>query len=549
MARRSPATRAEVATSSCATLSKLCYPHRLSPARFVVFLWFAFLVGQASLCKAVPLRLASFNVEQGFEEPGTTSFDQAKAIIARVSPDVLAVVEAQSGSDTNNFFLIAEQLGYPHAAISGSTTLDTTLRTGVFSRYPILSTNAVRSPEGAVEMTRQNIVVKIDVPGTPNDPLIVVMHPKCCGSGLGQESFRRAIEMRRARETVEASSIPAIDNVFVVGDFNLVGTDVSFSSLPSGLPGRYKLDTNVVFPVIYRTNPAYYFAGTGIEQVPMAQVNGQTKTWTTRSSSSSVLDYIMASAPVRARGFQTEIYSSVLDTAGGGLPKPGPIPATNASSLAADHFFLFGDFELGGPEPAPVISWPVAAPIVGGQALGEAHLSGGAAAIPGVFAFASPEEIPPAGTIEREVVFTPEDTLDYTAVSQAVRVTVLHAVGAGFAAWSGGESPTETLLASYAIGGASSPSAHDGISAVTELAGEDLRITALVRTDDPDLEVRGETIGSFGEGWTEEGVSVRGEAEGVYQGGVAAGFERRIYAVPRSGTQRYLRLRAVLGGE
>ena len=538
-----------MATSSCATLSGLCYPLRLSPARFVVFLWFAFLVGQSSLCKAVPLRLASFNVEQGFESPGTASCDQAKAIIARVSPDVLAVVEARSGSDTNNFFLIAAELGYPHAVISGSSPLDTTLRTGVFSRYPIISTNAVRSPEGAVEMTRQNIVVKIDVPGTPNDPLIVVMHPKCC-SNYSRDSFRRAIEMRRARETVEASSIPAIDNVFVVGDFNLVGTDnVSFTAVPSDVPKSYKLAEDVAFPVVYRTNPAFYFAGTGIEQVPMAQVNGQTKTWTTRSSSSSVLDYIMASAPVRARGFQTEIYSSVLDTAGGGLPKPGPIPATNASSLAADHFFLFGDFELGGPEPAPVISWPVAAPIIAGQALGEAQLSGGAAAIPGVFAFAFPEEIPPVGTIEREAVFTPDDVLDYTAVSQAVSVTVLHATGGGFDAWSGGASPTEALLASYAIGGTSSPSAHDGVPALTELGGEELRITALVRTDDPGLEVRGETTGSFGAAWSTAGVVMRGEAEGVDQGGVPAGFERRICAVPRSGPQRYLRLRAVLGGE
>lgn len=259
------------------------------------------LCGLVAPLPAATIRLASYNIEQGFEAPGTTSFDQAAAVISRVGPDILAVVEPRGGTDATNFSAMAAALGYPHSLLSGSTSLDTTLRTGFFSRHPIVATNWVQSPAGAVEMTRQNLAVKIDVPGTPNDPTIIVVHLKCC-SNTSAESFRRTIELRCIRKFVVANTIPALDNVFVLGDYNLVGTDNAvFAALPpSGLPASYRLGADVTFPVTYRRDPAFYFAGTGLEPVPLAQVNGATKTWSTRASSASVLDYIVASAPARA---------------------------------------------------------------------------------------------------------------------------------------------------------------------------------------------------------------------------------------------------------
>ena len=495
---------------------------------------------------AATLRLATFNLELGVGAPGTTSYEQAKAVIARVNPDVLALVEVQGGADTNNFAALATDLGYAHTLLSstGVAVLDVSLRTGFFSRHPIVATNWVRSPVGALEMTRQNMAVKIDVPGTPKDPFIVVIHPKCCSSST-RDSFRRAIEMRRTRELVEASTLPAIDNVFVVGDFNLVGSDNAvFNALPTGLPTSYRLGADVTFPVTYRTNPAFYFPGLGLEQVVMAQVNGLTKTWSSRTTSSSVLDYIVASAPVRARGYQTEIYNSTLDVPGAGLPKFGSAPATNASSLASDHFLLFGDFNLGGPDPAPVISWPTASNLAAGQSLGQAVLSGGAGAIPGAFAFAAPATVPPVGTGDWNVIFTPQDQEDYTPVTNPVSVTVQSSHEPSlFEQWAGGDETAN--LATYALGGASSPTGHDGIPAGTSLEGNLLSFTTIVRTNDPSLVVTAQVASDVTLGpWSTNGVSRTNPAD---QSGVPGGTVRTIFSVDRgTNSALFLRLEATL---
>jgi hypothetical protein len=275
----------------------------------------------------------------------------------------------------------------------------------------------------------------------------------------------------------------------------------------------------------------------------MAQVNGATKTWTTRSGSSSVLDYILASAPVRARGYRTEIYSSTLDAGTNGLPKPGLRPATNASSLASDHFLLFGDFDLGGPDPAPVVSWPVASSIAAGQSLGEAVLSGGAAAIPGTFAFATPAFVPPAGTSAWDVVFTPQDQLDYTPLTNQVFVTVLPGQASSlFQQWAGGAE--DASLAAYAIGGASSATANDGIPSGTSL-GDVLSITAIVRTNDPGLSVTARAAEDAILGpWSTNGVS---RTVSTNQAGVPSGTERQIFSIDRGTNNRlFLRLDAIL---
>jgi endonuclease/exonuclease/phosphatase family metal-dependent hydrolase len=501
---------------------------------------------------AVTVRVATFNILQGFEAPGTDSFEQAAAVMARVDADIVGVVEARSGTNEAVYFRqMAERLGYPYAVLSGTTPLDTTLRTAVFSRFPIVMTNWVQSPVGAVEMTRQNLGVKIDVPGTPNDPLIVVVHPKCCSSSSGQESFRRAIEMRRVREFVEANSIPALDNVFVVGDFNLVGTDnIEFGSLPSGLPQRYVLGSDVVWPVEYRRDPDFYFSTVSMARVPMAQVNGATKTWSTRTSSSSVLDYIMASAPVRSRPFRTEVYNSALDVAGAGLPKTGPVPATNASSLASDHYLLFGDFDLGPPPPAPVLEWPSAGSLIEGQRLAASVLTGGVAGVAGGFSFALPDFVPPQGDGSYALVFTPSDVENYGPVTNQISVTVTSAGpgSATFETWLDGQTPSAELLLRYTLGGATSPTATDGVPPQTTLTGNNLSITAIVRTNDPNLSVVGQAVTDLvGGAWSANGVTMAPAGD---QGGVPEGCQRQIFSTPRGlDGKKFLRLESTLSAQ
>jgi hypothetical protein len=73
----------------------------------------------------------------------------------------------------------------------------------------------------------------------------------------------------------------------------------------------------------------------------------------------------------------------------------------------------------------PVISTlPAASPIVFGQTLSNATLSGGSASVAGGFAFTNPTTAPSAGTSTHEVTFTPSDASNHHSATANVSVTV-----------------------------------------------------------------------------------------------------------------------------
>lgn len=71
---------------------------------------------------------------------------------------------------------------------------------------------------------------------------------------------------------------------------------------------------------------------------------------------------------------------------------------------------------------------PVASSIVYGQTLANATLSGGIASGPGIFAFASPSTAPAIGTTTHQVIFTPNDTGNFTTATVNIPVLVSKAV-------------------------------------------------------------------------------------------------------------------------
>jgi len=299
---------------------------------------------------AVPVRIAAFNLYQGVEDPDSAGYEATRAILQRVNADIVGVVEA-NGATQSNFNTLAASLGYAHTYYSPQGPMDTTLRTAVMSRWPITYTNAVQSPPGAKEMTRANGIVVVDVPGTTQDPTLVVVHYKALGSSA--ESFRRAIEIRRTVEALQNLGKGGSSNVFVIGDFNLVGSSpVRFDALPStGLPSSYQLGSDVSFPVLYQTNPDFFFSGIGMGKASMLQADGDPRTFNT----GGVLDYIVTSQTVLNRGFQAEIYNSAKDAGYAGLQKSGsPLP-TSTSSTASDHYLIFGDFQM--DDASPLETW------------------------------------------------------------------------------------------------------------------------------------------------------------------------------------------------
>ena len=108
--------------------------------------------------------------------------------------------------------------------------------------------------------------------------------------------------------------------------------------------------------------------------------------------------------------------------------------------------------------PAVVVSdWPTATPITYGQTLASSTLSGGAASVPGSFAFTNPSTAPDLGTATQAVTFTPSDTVTYSAVSGTVSVTVNQATPT-VTTWPTATAITygQTLASSTLSGGAAS---------------------------------------------------------------------------------------------
>lgn len=79
--------------------------------------------------------------------------------------------------------------------------------------------------------------------------------------------------------------------------------------------------------------------------------------------------------------------------------------------------------------PPAITALPVAAGLRLGQPLSAATLSGGAASVPGVFAFKEPASVPLFGLAPRSVVFTPTDSINYGMVEMQVAVRVDYGTG------------------------------------------------------------------------------------------------------------------------
>jgi len=245
---------------------------------------------------------------------------------------------------------LAASLGYPHIYNPGnSTAFDTSLRVIFLSRFPFLSATAIASPAGgARDMTRLMPVVKVDVPGTTRDPVLVGVHLK---SGTATaDRFQRTVEMRRLTNYLAASGLSTGDNFLVMGDFNLASIDTTFTALPSsGLPGSFVLGNDITLPISYFTEPTAYFNTTPVTRIVPRQLDNSTVTFPT---SGSTIDLFLVSPIIGTRPLSTEIYNSALDVSNDeGLPKVGsPLPS-GTSVAASDHLALFGDFELDSAPP------------------------------------------------------------------------------------------------------------------------------------------------------------------------------------------------------
>lgn len=307
---------------------------------------------------AVEIRVATFNVgakldlnstnlfDYGIGDPGIADHETVKAVLDRIDADVVGLQEIHSddlSGSPDDLDNMAAALGYPYIyPASKSNAFDTTLSVVILSRFPFSSTQSIGSPPGAKEITRLHPAVRVNVPGTVNDPLIISAHLKA--GTTAQDKFRRAIEMKRLVGHLSTLGMTNDDNFVILGDFNPSSSNTTYSTLPANLPTTFNLGSDITLPVTYSTNPLAYFTIPSAVKLDPRQLNGSK---VTRPSSGTTLDLFLVSPAIGGRPLFSEIYNSSLDVSNStGLPKVGSPLADNTSELASDHLAVFVDIEL-----------------------------------------------------------------------------------------------------------------------------------------------------------------------------------------------------------
>jgi glycosidase len=194
----------------------------------------------------------------------------------------------------------------------------------------------------------------------------------------------------------------------------------------------------------------------------------------------------------------------------------------------------------------PVITVaPSASAITVGQVLSDSTLSGGAASVPGTFAWSS-QNVSPTSSGDYEVTFTPSAAANYHSVTTMVNVQVSPA-GTTFSTWSEGAALNSANLIKYAIGGASGLMATDGVQPSSTISGLNLVLTAIVRTDDPKLTVVGEVVTNILDYGTAGSITTVQGVDAPDQTGVPAGCKRQSFTVQKgTDSKKFLRLKSTL---
>lgn len=337
--------------------------------------------GTVALLPAVEIRVATFNIGAHFTTSpsrnyypdyslgaaGTVDHDSVREILRRLDADVVALEEIHSiDISAGDVATLAGSLGYPYVSAAPATgAIDSTLHVAFLSRFPFITQTLISPLVGAKDMTRLMPAVKVDVPGTLHDPVLIAAHLK--SGGDASDLFQRSVEMQRLTRYLTSQGLTAMDPFLIMGDFNLSKTNHVFTIIPaSGLPGSFSLGIDMSFPISYYTNPLDYFTTPAVSRIIPRQLGGSTVTFPT---SDSTIDLFLVSPIIGSRPRHTEVYNSVLDSSAG-IRKFGAPLAAGISAAASDHFAMVGDFELD-----PAVPYTFTAP---GQTVSEsfANFSG-----------------------------------------------------------------------------------------------------------------------------------------------------------------------------
>jgi endonuclease/exonuclease/phosphatase family metal-dependent hydrolase len=343
-----------------------------------------FLLARGSAAQQV--RVATFNVELGIAGPDTPKGQAQRATLKRVNADIVAFQELNPKT-SNEWVRLAGELGYPYRVWGQMGPFSGNMVVGFFSRFPLLETGIVSSPEGAKEFSRIPLRITVQVPGAARPLTLWSMHHKAMFKPA--DEFRRAVEAYRIVQDVirVRSAGPDAPDCIMMGDLNddiVRGTKadvqnattrgvrdggnghhqvslqspqtVSFATAPDTLSKNYMPGKDLSYPVAYRSFPldAYCVTNAGLAAVEAFREGTQDNR--THLYTNYRLDYLFVSDRIRGVDGKPpvgEVYYSGTDK-GAGLPKAGePLPA-DLSLAASDHYPVFADLVLeGAPPPTP----------------------------------------------------------------------------------------------------------------------------------------------------------------------------------------------------
>ncbi len=322
------------------------------------------------------LRIAAFNVAFGIDTDsnrGTTNdvdYCAVTSIVQRIQPDIMCFEELYADEDMTAWITAAAALGYPYYAMSSGGTFDNSMRTGVWSKYPITATDHIRETvvdPTAAEIMRWPLHATIEVPGSLYPFHVFVTHNKA-GTTTKSARLQRALEIYRAVNYItNMVAQDPLNNVqyAIMGDFNddigltqnanfdIAYYNTAVGSLSAGFNDGSDIpwNANSSWLLPYSYYPTERLAQAGMGWINPSQT-GTNDTWTHYYVSTSGcyrLDYILFSDEIMnsAYGSPTgEIYNSQHDLNGVGLPKYGSPPPTNVTFDASDHRMVFADFHL-----------------------------------------------------------------------------------------------------------------------------------------------------------------------------------------------------------
>ena len=450
--------------------------------------------------RTVAANITSGN-DQAYEAPGTR-------ILQGLQPDVVMIqefnVNNSSSTDLRNW--VTSTFGSEFSYFRESSGA---IPNGVVSRWPIVDSG---SWDDTTIGDRGFAWARINIPGDKN-LWVVSVHLKA--SDASADLTQRQSQARQLVSYIQAN-VPADDYLLLGGDFNTYSTSESCLTTLSAL-----LTTAAPYPV---------------DQAGDADTN---------ASRGEHYDWVLAESELD--GLETPVKIGSLSFANGlvfdsrvfsPLSSVSPVLSTDSGVTGMQHMAVVRAFAVPALELLTVTA-----------------SSGNPTLVPNANIVVSGSGVSRTVTVTpvanqtgtATITVTGRDGVSTASDTFVVTVNPVTPAESTYANWSGGAVLDSVGLSKYAIGGASSLTANDGVKPTTALTGGFLVITAIVRTDNSSLTVVGQAVTDLASYASGTGVTTVNGVETTDQVGVPTGHKRKTFSVAQgSDAKNFIRLSASL---